>query len=101
MSQQVFADRLGKSKSWVDKVERGVRALDRFSVIEEIADVLRIDPVVLLGRDAPPPAAMTGVADGVDGVRAALARHDVFLPEADGRPVSSADKVAARWVTPG
>src|SRR5205807_9742759 len=25
MSQQVFADRLGKSKSWVDKVERGVR----------------------------------------------------------------------------
>ena len=25
MSQQVFADRLGKSRSWVDKVERGVR----------------------------------------------------------------------------
>ena len=32
MSQQVFADRLGKSKSWVDKVERGVRRLDKFSV---------------------------------------------------------------------
>src|SRR6188474_221472 len=40
MSQQLFADRLGKSKSWVDKVERGVRRLDRFSVIYEIADVL-------------------------------------------------------------
>ncbi|WP_343871410.1 helix-turn-helix transcriptional regulator, partial [Dactylosporangium roseum] len=33
MSQQVFADRLGKSKSWVDKVERGVRRLDKFSVV--------------------------------------------------------------------
>ena len=33
MSQQVFADRLGKSKSWVDKVERGVRRLGKFSVV--------------------------------------------------------------------
>ncbi len=34
MSQQVFADRLGKSKSWVDKVERGVAAgFDKFSVV--------------------------------------------------------------------
>ncbi|WP_091652929.1 helix-turn-helix domain-containing protein [Micromonospora pallida] len=97
MSQQVFADRLGKSKSWVDKVERGVRALDRFSVIEEIADVLRIDLVVLLRRDAPPSAAMAGVADGVDGVdgvRAALVRHDVFRSDVDGRPVPSPDEVA-------
>ena len=43
MSQQVFADRLGKSKSWVDKVERGVRRLDKFSVVYEIADVLQVD----------------------------------------------------------
>lgn len=27
MSQQVFADRLGRSKSWVEKVVRGVRTL--------------------------------------------------------------------------
>src|SRR5690554_6660850 len=51
MSQQVFADRLGKSKSWVDKVERGVRRLDKFSVIHDIARVLQIDPQVLLGRE--------------------------------------------------
>jgi transcriptional regulator with XRE-family HTH domain len=47
MSQQVFADRLGKSKSWVDKVERGVRRLDKFSTIAEIADVLEVDVSVL------------------------------------------------------
>ncbi|WBB80728.1 helix-turn-helix domain-containing protein [Micromonospora sp. WMMD882] len=78
MSQQMFADRIGKSKSWVDKVERGVRSLDRFSVIEEIAEVLRVDPVVLLGREAGPAAPAAGVVDGLDGVRAALSRYEVF-----------------------
>ncbi|MFI6824607.1 helix-turn-helix domain-containing protein [Micromonospora sp. NPDC050187] len=76
MSQQVFADRIGKSKSWVEKVERGVRALDRFSVIEDIASVLRVDPVVLLGRDALPPAVAADVK-GVEGMWAALALHNV------------------------
>ena len=51
MSQQVFADRLGKSKSWVDKVERGVLRLDKFSVVYEIADILQLDVQILLGRD--------------------------------------------------
>jgi len=50
MSQQVFADRIGKSKSWVDKVERGARRLDKFSVLYEIADVLQVDVQLLLGR---------------------------------------------------
>ena len=51
MSQQVFADRLGKSKSWVDKVERGVRRLDKFSLIHDIAQVLQVDPQLLLGQE--------------------------------------------------
>ncbi|MEK8105763.1 helix-turn-helix domain-containing protein [Micromonospora sp. M12] len=46
----MLADRLRRSKSWVDKVERGVRALDRYSVIQELAHVLRVDPEVLLGQ---------------------------------------------------
>src|ERR1700712_729300 len=51
MSQQVFADRLGKSNGWVDKVERGVRRLDKFSVVYEIADVLQLDVTLLMGKD--------------------------------------------------
>ncbi len=39
LTQQQFADRLGKSKSWVDKVERGVRRLERVSNLRQIADV--------------------------------------------------------------
>ncbi|MCX5116870.1 helix-turn-helix domain-containing protein [Micromonospora sp. NBC_00362] len=73
MTQQMLADRLRRSKSWVDKVERGVRALDRYSVIQELAHVLRVDPEVLLGQQRPMPA---GPLDGVDDIRAALARYD-------------------------
>ncbi|MFI7658061.1 helix-turn-helix domain-containing protein [Micromonospora parva] len=74
MTQQMLADRLRRSKSWVDKVERGVRSLDRYSVIQELAHVLRVDPEVLLGQPRSTPA---GTPDGVDDIRAALARYDI------------------------
>ncbi len=78
MSQQVFADRLGKSKSWVDKVERGVRRLDKFSVVYEIADVLQVDVQLLLGKES------ERRSDGFNGIdhieveeiRSALERYD-------------------------
>ncbi|WP_405432486.1 helix-turn-helix domain-containing protein [Micromonospora sp. NBC_00617] len=73
LTQQMLADRLGKSKSWVDKVERGVRALDRYSVVQEIAEVLRIDPAVLL--DSRKPSVLAVGLDGVDAVRTALAHY--------------------------
>ena len=79
MSQQVFADRIGKSKSWVDKVERGVRRLDRFSVIYEIADVLQLDVQVLLGRD---PARRPGTANGVDQVQQSALPAVILYQEA-------------------
>ncbi|WUR62372.1 helix-turn-helix domain-containing protein [Micromonospora chokoriensis] len=84
LSQQVFADRLGKSKSWVDKVERGVRALDRLSTLREIAGVLRIDTAVLVGRDVAP-VGSAGRVEGVDRIRAALSRYDIPLGKPAGR----------------
>ncbi|HEY3008065.1 MAG TPA: helix-turn-helix domain-containing protein [Micromonosporaceae bacterium] len=78
MSQQVFADRLGKSKSWVDKVERGVRRLDKFSVVYEIADVLQLDVALLLGRDPERRPDAVNCIDQVEveEIRAALERYD-------------------------
>ncbi|WP_328822164.1 helix-turn-helix domain-containing protein [Micromonospora rubida] len=103
MTQQMLADRLGKSKSWVDKVERGTRALDRFTVIRDLADALRVDPVALLGRDARPPAAAGAAVDGVDGVRAALARYDTVLAGPVGRVAPPAGELGRRvghaWLT--
>ncbi|MFI7432644.1 helix-turn-helix domain-containing protein [Micromonospora haikouensis] len=90
LSQQVFADRLGKSKSWVDKVERGVRSLDRVSTLHEIAAVLRIDAAVLLGRDTQP-ADVTGRVEGVEQVREALSTYDFAV----GRSATTAAVVPA------
>ncbi|WP_422735150.1 helix-turn-helix domain-containing protein [Micromonospora sp. WMMD729] len=73
MTQQMLADRLRRSKSWVDKIERGVRPLDRYSVIQELSRVLRVDPEVLLGQPPSPPSSTPA---GVDDIRAALARYD-------------------------
>jgi len=78
MSQQVFADRLGKSKSWVDKVERGVRRLDKFSVTSEIADVLQVDVQLLLGREPERRPDSVNCIDQIEvaEIRSALERYD-------------------------
>ncbi|WP_240741998.1 helix-turn-helix domain-containing protein [Micromonospora zingiberis] len=93
LSQQVFADRLGKSKSWVDKVERGVRSLDKLSTLQEIACVLRIDTSVLVGRDVEA-VGTTERGEGVDRIRAAMSRYEIPLGKPAGRqPVLPVDRV--------
>ncbi|MCW3814182.1 helix-turn-helix domain-containing protein [Micromonospora sp. DR5-3] len=106
MSQQVFADRLGKSKSWVDKVERGVRRLDKFSVLYEIADILQVDVQLLLGKD---PERRTDALNCIDQVeveeiRAALERYDSMTAYFDAAPyppplVDMRKAVSHAWLT--
>ncbi|MFI6784438.1 helix-turn-helix domain-containing protein [Micromonospora sp. NPDC050276] len=86
LSQQSFADRLGKSKSWVDKVERGVRSLERVSTIREVAAVLRVDAATLLGRDVRS-VELVERAEGVSKIRAALSTYGM----ASSRPVACRD----------
>ncbi|GAB3238383.1 helix-turn-helix transcriptional regulator [Glycomyces halotolerans] len=78
MSQQVFADRIGKSKSWVDKIERGVRRLDKYSVITEIAEALAIDAGQLLGREPKRRPGLGGCLDQVEveSIRQSLERYE-------------------------
>jgi transcriptional regulator with XRE-family HTH domain len=106
MSQQVFADRLGKSKSWVDKVERGVRRLDKFSVVYEIADVLQVDVQLLLGKEPERRPDSVNCVDAVEvaEIRAALERYEAFstffAPPADFPHVEQMDKaVNHAWLT--
>ncbi|WP_433115354.1 helix-turn-helix domain-containing protein [Micromonospora sp. CA-246542] len=93
LSQQSFADRLGKSKSWVDKVERGVRSLERVSTIREIAAVLRVDPAALLGRDAQP-AGVAECREGVARIRAALSAYPMAFHRPADQAVMSPDRLA-------
>ncbi len=100
----MLADQLGKSKSWVDKVERGIRTLDKVSVIQEVAAALRVDAALLLGRATPPEPGSGSVAAGVDGVRAALARYDA-VPAGPGDPAAATPigelggRVGHAWLT--
>ncbi|PZF99626.1 XRE family transcriptional regulator [Micromonospora endophytica] len=91
LSQQALADRLGKSKSWVDKVERGVRSLERVSTIREIATVLRVDAATLLGRDARP-ASTADDSEEIARIRGALSAYEVVRDRPG--PVLPADRVA-------
>jgi transcriptional regulator with XRE-family HTH domain len=54
LSQVEFAGLVGRSESWVSQVERGVRPVDRMSVLQRVADVLSVSVAELRGDDAAP-----------------------------------------------
>jgi len=88
-TRQLFADRMGRSVSWVDMIQRGDRQLDRLSVLEQIAEVLEISVYTLIDREeAERTAACVGDAE-VQAIREALGRYP-SLAARSGRPVSVA-----------
>jgi transcriptional regulator with XRE-family HTH domain len=89
MSQQVFADRIGKSKSWVDKIERGVRRLDKYSVITELAEALSVDAAQLIGREPKRRPGPGGCLDQieVESIRQSLERYERFGRFLEAAPI--------------
>src|SRR5690349_16979692 len=75
LTQAVFADRIGRSKSWVEKVERGERSAGRLSVLDGICAVLQVDVAALIGEE-PARRAQVCLDDGeVERIRASLERY--------------------------
>jgi transcriptional regulator with XRE-family HTH domain len=77
LSQVKLAGLLGRSESWLSQVERGVRSIDRISVLNQVAAVLNVpttelSPDPLLQREA---AAEHSI---VPAIRKALSRHDAL-----------------------
>lgn len=75
MTQLLFADRIGRSKSWVVKVESGARSAGRLPILDVICDVLQVDLSALLGAE---PVRGTGecLADSeVEQIRSALEEY--------------------------
>jgi transcriptional regulator with XRE-family HTH domain len=97
MTRQVFADRLGKSVSWVDKIRNGDRQLDRLSVLRHIADVLDIPLAVLLDPDEAERRRQCPDEAEIAAVRSALGRYDVitnvFRPNGDVLPLPDLNRV--------
>ena len=50
VTQKLLADRIGRSKSWIEKVEAGTRSADRLPILLTICSELRIDFPVLIGK---------------------------------------------------
>jgi transcriptional regulator with XRE-family HTH domain len=51
LSQVEFAGLIGRSESWVSQVERGVRSVDRMSVLQKLADALGVSMAELRDGD--------------------------------------------------
>lgn len=79
MSQAALAGLIGRSVSWLSQVERGIRAVDRLSVLLDIARILHVDIESLIGR--PWQLAPNGgvVAQGLDMVRQVMTNYDHLL----------------------
>lgn len=90
MTRKIFADRMGKSLSWVDKIRAGDRQLDRLSVLRQIASVLHIPLAVLIDPEEAERQRTCPDDQEVDAIRDALRRYDaitnVFRPDGDVLP---------------
>ena len=73
LSQVEFAGLVGRSDSWVSQVERGVRPVDRMSVLQRVADVLSVSVAELRGDDETPDTDER--PEAFDTIRLALTGH--------------------------
>ncbi|NLU74437.1 helix-turn-helix transcriptional regulator [Streptomyces sp. HNM0575] len=71
LSQKEFAALLDRSEAWVSQVERGVRRIDRMTVLEKVAEVLDL-PVSELAAEAPVVASTVAEPPGASRLRLAL-----------------------------
>lgn len=71
MSQPELARLIDRSVAWVSQVERGVRRVDRMSVLETIADALET-PLAELAAEAPVVAAVSAPPPDADDLRLVL-----------------------------
>ncbi len=74
LSQVEFAGLIGRSESWVSQVERGVRAIDRLSVLQKVADTLSVPVDELRGEDLDD-AATAERPEAFEELRLALTGH--------------------------
>jgi transcriptional regulator with XRE-family HTH domain len=71
LSQPELARMIDRSVAWVSQVERGVRRIDRMSVLEILADALGI-PLAELAAESPVVAAVNEEQPGAAGLRLML-----------------------------
>jgi transcriptional regulator with XRE-family HTH domain len=79
LSQAALAGLVGRSESWLSQVERGIRSVDRLSVLLDLARILHVDVEALVGRPWQLAPNGGGVAQGLDAVRQVMTRYAHLL----------------------
>ena len=85
LSQPELARMIDRSVAWVSQVERGVRKVDRMSVLEALAAALDV-PLAELAAEAPVVAAVTEESPGAGGLRLVLSGAYALRAMMDGQP---------------
>jgi transcriptional regulator with XRE-family HTH domain len=97
LGRQRFADMVGRSTSWLDKVEKGERSLLRLPMLDRVATALDIDVSVLTDSSAAQRAADCVDTIEVQAIKAALGRYAVFdISNNSGRQVLFRQAIAGQ-----
>ena len=78
LTQLVLAGLIGRSESWLSQVERGIRPIDRLSVLIDIAHVLKVNVTDLTGQPFSLAPNGSFENDAVHAIRHALTRYDAI-----------------------
>jgi transcriptional regulator with XRE-family HTH domain len=95
LSQPELARMLDRSVAWVSQVERGVRKVDRMSVLEALAAALEI-PLAELAAEAPVVAAITEEPPGMGELRLVLSGAYALRAMLDGQRAPAVGTLRAR-----
>jgi transcriptional regulator with XRE-family HTH domain len=79
LTRQQFADLVGRSMSWVDKVETGQRGLVRLPMLETVATALQVDIAALTDDEVARRAVRSPDLVEVRAIRAALGSYRAIL----------------------
>lgn len=77
LSQEVCANLVGRTGAWLSQIERGARPIDRLSVLEQLAEVLRVEVADLTGRQESGDR-MRPQNAAASALRSVLLRHDAI-----------------------
>jgi transcriptional regulator with XRE-family HTH domain len=95
LSQPELARMIDRSVAWVSQVERGVRKVDRMSVLETLAKALDM-PLAELAAEAPVVAAVNEEPPGAAGLRLVLSGAWSLRAMLNGHDVPSAASVRGK-----
>lgn len=98
LSQPDLAKMVGRSVAWVSQVERGVRRIDRMSVLETLASALDV-PLAELAADAPIVAAVAEDSPSAGGLRMVLSGVHSLRAMLNGHESPGLDDLRARTAT--